>query len=89
MECLLGISDESCFVYDELKCSVHDKKDKLYETCMLRVQRKYGKEMRDFCTQHYIDSNVYDSTEKTKLEFVESYHNCREEAGVKKNKEYC
>lgn len=46
MECVLKNKPEFCQIYDEKKCTVYDIKSELYQDCMLRTQRKFGKDMK-------------------------------------------
>ena len=89
MECLVNKNDTFCKDYDELKCTVYDKKEDNYEYCMLRAQRVHGVEMKEFCIEHYIRSDVYDEKEKQSVNYFESYHLCLEDSGIKRGKKYC
>jgi hypothetical protein len=68
---------------------VYDEMEEEYETCMLRVMRKFGKDMKDYCIDHYQESGLYDKKDREEIEFYESFHGCLEEAGTKKGKKYC
>lgn len=72
-----------------MQCSIYDKKGDIYEPCMLRVNRKFGTPMKDFCREHYLLSDVFTEDEKEEVEYFESYHTCLQEAGTKKGKMYC
>jgi hypothetical protein len=89
IECLKSEISERCLHYDELKCSIYNKKEVLYENCMLEAQRKYSLDEKEFCHSHYYESEVYSKEERTSLEFFESYHSCLLETGSKKGKNYC
>ena len=72
-----------------MKCSIYDKKEKVYEDCMLKVQRKFEKDMKEFCISHYHESGLNDDDEQETVEFYESYHGCLQQGGTKKGKKYC
>jgi len=43
---------------------------------MLRTQRKFSKDMKQYCINHYQESGLYSENDKTSLEFYEAYHGC-------------
>ena len=56
---------------------------------MQKAHRVHGVEMKEFCYEHYIRSDVYDSKEKQSVDYLESYHLCLEDSGIKRGKKYC
>lgn len=64
MECLINKNPEQCQHFDEMKCAVNDLKSDAYERCMLRTYRKFGKEEKTFCLNHFEKSGLYSSKDK-------------------------
>ena len=76
MECLINNNETLCEHYDEVKCSVLDKKSYEYESCMLRTYRKFGREQKDFCISHYQNSGHYLPSEKSTAAFIDAFYGC-------------
>ena len=89
MECLINNNETLCEHYDEVKCSVLDKKSYEYESCMLRTYRKFGREQKDFCISHYQNSGHYLPSEKSTAAFIDAFYGCLQHAGIPKGKKYC
>ena len=87
--CVLHKEPDQCQLYDEMKCSVYDNKGEEYQDCMLRTYRKFGKEMKIFCIDHYEKSSIFSEQEKSTASFLEQFHGCLQHSGQKKGKRYC